>query len=124
MGVNNYQTILRIELNDQVCYSEHHLMVPEHVYCWVAGSFNDIVDEIVTCGRAFTLVDDGVPLVHVQQPFSSLCLSVLSKVGRLLRIFQFLLKVEYIFKLQNLYSLRFTESEICLPLFEFETQTE
>ncbi len=21
-------------------YSEHHLMVPEHFYCWVAGSFN------------------------------------------------------------------------------------
>ena len=40
MGVNNYQTILRIELNDQICYSEHHLMVPEHFYCWVAGSFN------------------------------------------------------------------------------------
>ena len=40
MGVNNYQTILRIELNDQMCYSEHHLMVPEHFYCWVAGSFN------------------------------------------------------------------------------------
>ena len=39
MGVNNYQTILRIELNDQICYSEHHLMVPEHFYCWVAGSF-------------------------------------------------------------------------------------
>ena len=30
MGVNNYQTILGIELNDQMCYSEHHLMVPEH----------------------------------------------------------------------------------------------
>ena len=40
MGVNDYQTILRIELNDQMCYSEHHLMVPEHFYCWVAGSFN------------------------------------------------------------------------------------
>ena len=39
MGVNNYQTILRIELNDQMCYSEHHLMVPEHFYCGVAGSF-------------------------------------------------------------------------------------
>ena len=39
MGVNNYQTILRIELNDQMCYSEHHLMVPEHFYCRVAGSF-------------------------------------------------------------------------------------
>ena len=32
--------ILRIEWNDQMCYSEHHLMVPEHFYCWVAGSFN------------------------------------------------------------------------------------
>ena len=40
MGVNNYQTILRIELNDRMCYSEHHLMVPAHFYCWVAGSFN------------------------------------------------------------------------------------
>ena len=42
MGVNNYQTILGIELNDQMCYSEHHLMVPEHFYCWVAGSFNSV----------------------------------------------------------------------------------
>ena len=41
MVVNNYQTILIIELNDQMCYSEHHLMVPEHFYCWVAGSFKD-----------------------------------------------------------------------------------
>ena len=39
MGVNNYQTILRIELNDRMCYSEHHLMVPAHFDCWVAGSF-------------------------------------------------------------------------------------
>ena len=58
MVVNNYQTILIIELNDQMCYSEHHLMVPEHFYCWVAGSFtatrNDIVDDIVTCGMAFS----------------------------------------------------------------------
>ena len=46
MGVNNYQTILRIELNDQICYSEHHLMVPEHFYCWVAGSFK--LDRMLT----------------------------------------------------------------------------
>ena len=39
MGVNNYQTILRVELNDRMCYSRHHLMVPENFYCWVAGSF-------------------------------------------------------------------------------------
>ena len=43
MGVNNYQTILRIELNDQMCYSEHHLMVPEHFYYWVAGSFKPLL---------------------------------------------------------------------------------
>ena len=53
--------------------------------------------------------------------FWSLCLS---KVGCLLRISQSVLKVEHIFELQNLYSLRFTESEICLPLCEFETQPE
>ena len=47
MGVNNYQTILRIELNDQMCYSEHHLIVPEHFYCWVAGSFNHSATEAV-----------------------------------------------------------------------------
>ena len=46
MGVNNYQMILRIELNDQICYSEHHLMVPEHFYCWVAGSFKTIFHTI------------------------------------------------------------------------------
>ena len=28
------------------------------------------------------------------------------------------------FKLRNLYNLRFIESEICLPLFEYETQPE
>ena len=53
MGVNNYQTILRIELNDQMCYSEHHLMVPEHFYCWVAGSFNE---EVTILGVIFTRV--------------------------------------------------------------------
>ena len=47
MGVNNYQTILRIELNDQMCYSEHHLMVPEHFYCWVVGSFKSFF--LLTC---------------------------------------------------------------------------
>ena len=31
---------------------------------------------------------------------------------------------EFIFELQNHYSLQFTESDICLPLFEFETQAE
>ena len=45
MGVNNYQTILRVELNDRMCYSRHHLMVPENFYCWVAGSFNKMLAE-------------------------------------------------------------------------------
>ena len=35
-----------------------------------------------------------------------------------------MLELEIIFELQNLYSLRFIESEICLQLFEYETQTE
>ena len=35
-----------------------------------------------------------------------------------------MLKVEHSFQLGNLYNLRFNESEICLPLFEYETQTE
>ena len=35
-----------------------------------------------------------------------------------------MLKGEHIFELGNLYNLRFIESEICLPLFEYETQTE
>ena len=35
-----------------------------------------------------------------------------------------MLEVEHSFELRNIYSLRFTESEICLPLFEYETQTE
>ena len=43
MGVNNYQAILRIELNNRMCYSGHHLMVSGHFYCWVAGSFNSII---------------------------------------------------------------------------------
>ena len=34
------------------------------------------------------------------------------------------LKVEHVFELQNLFSLRFTDSEICLPLFDFETKPE
>ena len=51
----------------------------------------------------------------------SLCLS---KVGRLLRISRAMLKVEHSFELRNLYSPRFIESEICLLLFEYETQTE
>ena len=48
MGVNNYQTILRIELNDQMCYSEHHVMVPEHFYCWVAGFFKHSYHVVLT----------------------------------------------------------------------------
>ena len=39
MGLNNYQTILGIELNNGMCYSRHHLIVPGHFYCWVAGFF-------------------------------------------------------------------------------------
>ena len=39
MDLNNYQTILTIELNNGMCYSRHHLMVPGDFYCWVAGSF-------------------------------------------------------------------------------------
>ena len=35
-----------------------------------------------------------------------------------------MLDVEHIFELWNLDNLRFIESEICLPLFEYETQTE
>ena len=33
-----------------------------------------------------------------------------------------MLEVEHIFELGNLYNLRFIESEICLPLFEYETE--
>ena len=51
----------------------------------------------------------------------SLCLS---KVGSLLRNSRSTLEVEHIFELGNLYNLRFIESEICLPLFEYETQTK
>ena len=47
MDVNNYQTILRIELNNRTCYSGHHLMVSGHFYCWVAGSFNVIESGII-----------------------------------------------------------------------------
>ena len=35
-----------------------------------------------------------------------------------------MLKVEHSFELRNLYSPQFIESEICLLLFEYETQTE
>ncbi len=45
----------------------------------------------------------------------------LSKVGSLLRISRAMLKVEHSFELRNLYNLRFIESEIWLPLFEYET---
>ena len=51
----------------------------------------------------------------------SLCLS---NVGSLVRISCSMLKVEHSFERRNLYNLRFSESEICLPLFEYETQPE
>ena len=35
-----------------------------------------------------------------------------------------MLELEYIFGLENVYSLRFIESEIFLQLFEYETETE
>ena len=35
-----------------------------------------------------------------------------------------MLKVEHSLELGNFYNLRFTESDICLILFEYETQTE
>ena len=38
MGLLSNDLNLRIELN--MGYSRHHLMVPVHFYCWVAGSFN------------------------------------------------------------------------------------
>ena len=53
--------------------------------------------------------------------FRVLCVS---KVGSGLQISQSVLEAEYIFELRNLYSPRFAESEICLPLFDYETQTE
>ena len=40
------------------------------------------------------------------------------------RMFRCMLELEHIFGLGNLFSLRFIESEICLPLLEYETQTE
>ena len=74
MGVNNYQTILRIELNDQICYSEHHLMVPEHFYCWVAGSFkldphltwNNHIDAV--CKKLVFIISRLSRLRHVLAP--------------------------------------------------------
>ena len=39
MAQNKYQTILRIELNNGICYRRHHLMVPGNFYPRVAGSF-------------------------------------------------------------------------------------
>ena len=51
-------------------------------------------------------------------------LEFVSERGRKrLRISRSMLELEHIFELGNLYSLRFIESEICLPLFEYETQT-
>ncbi len=49
---------------------------------------------------------------------------MMMKVGSLLRISRSMLKDEHSFELRNLYNLRFIESEICLLLFECETQTE
>ena len=46
------------------------------------------------------------------------------KVGGFLRISRNMLKVEHSFELRHIYNLWFTESEICLPLFEYETQPE
>ena len=42
MALNKYQTILKIELNNGICYSRHHLMVPGNFYPRVAGSFKKI----------------------------------------------------------------------------------
>ena len=71
MGVNNYQTILRIELNDQMCYSEHHLMVPEHFYCWVAGSFK-VVFENHRCNPMALRVYDFIKTLSVSLVYFSL----------------------------------------------------
>ena len=46
------------------------------------------------------------------------------KLTPVLRISRSMLKVEHRFELRNLYNLRFIESEICLLLFEYETQIE
>ena len=48
----------------------------------------------------------------------------LSKVGSLFRIYRSMLKVDNSFELRILYNFRFIESEMCLPLFEYETQPE
>ena len=59
---------------------------------------------------------------------SHVTLEFVSEQGReltqVLRISRSMLEVEHIFELGNLCNLRFIESEICLPLFECETQTE
>ena len=56
---------------------------------------------------------------------SHFTLEFVSEHGRKrLRISRSMLELEHIFELGNLYNLRFIESEICLPLFEYETQTE
>ena len=65
MGVNNYQTIPRIELNDQMCYSEHHLMVPEHFYCWVAGSFKYFITPC-TCLKLYGCAANTSLLSHIK----------------------------------------------------------
>ena len=40
MALNKYQTILRTELNNGICYSRHYLMVLGNFYPRLAGSFN------------------------------------------------------------------------------------
>ena len=53
---------------------------------------------------------------------SHFTLEFVSEHGRKrLRISRSMLELEHIFELGNLYSLRFIESDSCLPLFEYET---
>ena len=56
MALNKYQTILRIELNNGICYSRHHLMVPGNFYPRVADSFKRYRNYIIIIINTFPCI--------------------------------------------------------------------
>ena len=71
MGVNNYQTILRIELNNRMWYSGHHSTVSGHFHCWVAGSFKDNYSYHLPPGLLSLRKEEPLPELSPQTPVSS-----------------------------------------------------
>ena len=61
MALNKYQTILRIELNNGICYSRHHLMVPGNFYPRVVDSFKNGSTRLITLSRSLNNFEIKTP---------------------------------------------------------------